>query len=70
MCDCAIISGHEFWSIGDLRRAGLVIVTHYSGHGHPDDCLCTVDLEATARANGCRLVPDHLGMDVEFIKEG
>ena len=56
MCQEAILNETMIYSIGELRAVmpgGIVFTPDYCAARADDDvCLCGVDFEATARANG------------------
>jgi len=70
---CAIIKtkGGDIETIGELREIAPVLVLdqHYrSIPERPDCCLCPLDIEATASANGFSVEQDVCG-DYVFTKQ-
>ena len=79
MCtDIYMPNGDEIGSRRGLKRyitKILYIEDYHFGMWDPEDdgddfCLCSVDIRATAKANGYRCIPDGFSGDVFFVKKG
>lgn len=69
MCTAVYVRGERCESVGDLRRA-VVIVHPYRGEelDPPNFCLCNVDLQETAKATGYTISYDDCA-DIVFTPQ-
>jgi hypothetical protein len=69
----AFVNGVLIDNMGDLRRVCSVVISAEAGpapdRGQPadDECLCSVDFEATAKASGMTLERDVLHWEMKGV---
>lgn len=74
MCVTVNIDGRAIWKYGDLCDALAPIVPIVGGDGDEydplgrHDCLCPVNLEATAEAAGYEIVDDWARDEYRFVR--
>ena len=64
MCPILHLPDRDIENLGELRAVMRQLVKHPSYEKipeGPDWCLCSVDLEATAKANGLKVLRDEYG---------
>lgn len=60
MCEILTVKGQRCVNIGEIRSAlgGFPVMDEGYGETADNSCLCSVDIEATAKRYGLMLVPD------------